>query len=280
LAAVKQPSFERIIQFDFSSKNSSYSLFFELFSKGNIILTHEGKILAVQEKQLWSVRNLSTKELYKLPPSTTDPTSLDEKQLTSLLNSTNKTDLVRFFAIELSLGKVYAEELCLLTGLDKKESPAQSITDTTKILHHLKKLLDTKLSPSIIYDDNTAIDAVPINLIYYKDNKKKSFKTYSEALQEVFPLTLKSPYENEISRLKAMIRQQHDTVSKAKIAADNNAKIGELIYTNHHELKELLKLIESTRKSSGWEAVKQLTKSNNILKSVDEKKGKITVDIQ
>ena len=91
LKAITQPGFERIIQFDFSSKNTVFSLILELFSKGNIILLQENKILAVVEKQQWSTRKLAVKETYVLPPAAVNPLSLEDKQLLELLKSTNKT---------------------------------------------------------------------------------------------------------------------------------------------------------------------------------------------
>jgi len=283
LVAVSQPGFERIIQLDFSSKNGPFSLFFELFSKGNIILVSESKIVAVEEKQVWSSRTLSVNTPYKLPPVVADPRSLDDKQLLEMLKSTNKTDLVRFFAMELSLGGLYAEELCLLLGIDKKTKPATLTAATAKkILQTLKNLLNSKPSPSVIYENKAAIDVVPINLNYYKNQDKKEYSSFSAALEVFSTATaVKQPtrYDSEISRLNAIIEHQQETISAAKIRADINRKKGEMIYENYQELKQILEAVHSARKQGGWEAIKQLQKSNKKLKSVDEKKGKIVVDV-
>jgi len=129
LRSAIQPGFERIIELQFSSKSSHLSLYLELFSKGNVILVQAGKILAASEKQTWRSRTIATSQDYILPPSATDPTSLDDKQLQKLLLSTNKTDIVRFLALELSLGGLYAEEACSLSFVDKKRVP-NSMTTT------------------------------------------------------------------------------------------------------------------------------------------------------
>jgi len=282
LKALSQPGFERILQLDFSSKNSLFSLFLELFSKGNIILVHEGKILAVAEKQAWSTREMAAGRPYKLPPAVADPRAFSDEQLLQMLKSTNKTDLVRFFALELSLGGLYAEELCLLSGLNKKTAPA-TVTSASaqKILQSLKKLLNSKPFPLVIYENKAAIDAVPISLKYYENYEKKSFDSYSEALEDFFSATaaeMPSRYDSEISRLKAVIQHQEEAIAASKNLIEKNRRSGELIYENYQEIKQLLEAVNAARKQGGWEAVKQLQKDNRRIKFVDEKTGKITTD--
>jgi len=282
LKAVTQPGFERIIQLQFSSKNGHLDLIFELFSKGNVILTQNRKIIAAAEKQSWSSRTVAVNESYTLPPPVTDPRSLEDKQLQSLLKSTNKTDLVRFLALELSLGGLYAEEVCLLSGIDKKKIPAAiTITEVSKLLNALKKLLISKPSPSIILENNHPIDAVPVNMNYYKNHDKKEFKSYSEALEAFFLTTetKDSRYDKEISRLQTIIDHQQSTILEAKNLAQKSSKTGELIYEHYQEVKLLLETVNNLRKSKGWLAVKQLKKSNKKLKSIDDKTGKIVVDL-
>ncbi|MAG15562.1 hypothetical protein CMO88_00720 [Candidatus Woesearchaeota archaeon] len=282
LTAISQPGFERIIILEFSSKNSPFSLIFELFSKGNIILTNDSKIIAIQEKQHWSSRELKLGTEYKLPPTVNDPHSLDDKQLIKLLKNTNKTDIVRFLAIELSLGGVYAEELCIISNIDKKTKPA-TVTSTAakKLFQSLKKLLNSEPFPSVIYENSKPITAVPIALNHYKNNEKKQFKTFSEALEEISTATAEKPsrYDSEISRLKAIIAQQQETILTGMNSAEKNKRAGELIYEHYQEVKELLEAVNTARKQGGWQAVKQLQKTNKKLKSIDEKSGKIVVDV-
>ncbi len=281
LRSLSQPGFERILQLDFSSKNGLFSLFFELFSKGSIILVHEGKILAAEQKQAWSTRTIATGQQYKLPPSAPDPRLLGDKQLLQMLKETNKTDIVRFIAIELSLGGLYAEELCLLAEIDKKTAPS-SITagDAGKLLQSLQKLLNSRPSPSVIYENAAAVDAVPIGLACYHGREKKPFGSYSEALEHFDSLEAiarPSRYGAEISRLKTIIERQEEAMADARSVIQKNSRSGELIYENYPEIRELLDAVNAARKQGGWEAVKELQKSSKKLKSVDEKTGAVTV---
>ncbi len=279
LSSLSQQGFERILQLDFSSKNGLFSLFLELFSKGNIILVQDGRIIAAGQKQAWSTRTIAEGQQYKLPPSSSDPRLLDDKKLLRMLKETNKTDIVRFLAIEFRLGGLYAEELCLLAGVDKKTQPAAiTAAAAKKLLQSLKRLLGSKPSPSVIYENNAAVDAVPIKLNCYKSSEQKPFGSYSaalEALPESVSEKKPSRYEAEIARLQTIVGKQQETIEQAKLSAEKNSRSGELIYEHYQEIKDILDAL----KSGGWAAVKELQKRNKNLKFVDEKKGKLVVDI-
>ncbi|MBI2663989.1 NFACT family protein [Candidatus Woesearchaeota archaeon] len=279
LSSISQSGFERIVQLSFSSKKGSFGLIFELFSKGNIILTSGQKIAAVQQKQHWSSRQLRMGADYALPPKAADPRVLGEKKLLEMLKSTNKSDLVRFLAIELSLGGLYAEELCLLAGVGKKSKPADvSAADAGNLLQALKKLLSSGLSPSVIYEGGKPINAVPVALSYYRGSETKARKTFSEALEAVSAAGMPSPFSSEISRLKAIIQQQEETIASARDSAEKNKRSGELIYENYQEVKDILEAVSTARKQGSWDAVKKLP--NKKIRFVDEKSGRIAVEFQ
>ncbi len=284
LRSVSQAGFERILQLDFSSKGLLFSLFFELFSKGSIILVHGGKILAAEQKQAWSTRTIATGQPYKLPPASSDPRLLDDRQLLQMLKSTDKTDLVRFLAIELGLGGTYAEELCSLSEIDKKMPPSEVTAAFSNVLiQSLKKLLDSKPSPSVIYDDCIAVDAVPIILGRYKGCEQKTFANYSEALEFLdssAAASKPSRYAAEISRLKTIINRQEEAMADARGVIQKNSRSGELLYGQYHDIRPLMEAVNAARKRGGWEAVKELQKSSKRLKSVDEKNGRVVVDVQ
>ncbi len=280
LCSLSQAGFERILKLDFSSKNGLFSLFLELFSKGNIVLVQDGRIIAAGQKQAWSTRTIAEGQQYKLPPASSDPRLIDDKKLLQMLKETNKTDLVRFLAIELGLGGLYAEELCLLSELDKKTPPgAVTAAAAKKLLQSLKKLLNSKPSPSLICENNAAVDAVPIQLSFYKSHEQKPFASYSEAL-EAFDASgaaaaKPSRYDAEIARLGTIVSKQEEAAAAARLSAEKNSRSGELIYENYQEIKGILDAF----RAGGWTAVKELQKRSKVIKSIDEKTGKIALDI-
>ena len=283
LKTVSQPGFERILRFDFSSKNDSFSLFFELFSRGNSILTCNGRILAVEERQSWRSRQISVNQEYRLPPAVSDPRNLDGKRLANMLKTTNKADAVRFFALELSLGGLYAEELCILSGIDKKKAPASlGPAELAAVISGLKRLFNAAPSPSVICENDKAIDAVPIDLRFYKKNAREKFASFSKVLESLFSRTSGKPDPNHaaVSRLKKIMEEQQETIAAARDSLDRNSRAAELIYEHYQEVKELLASVNAVRKRDGWDAVKKVAKSGRKIISVDGKTGKIAVDLQ
>ncbi len=279
LISLSQAGFERILKLDFSSKNGLLSLFLELFSKGNIILVKDGRIIAAGQRQAWRTRTIAAGQQYKLPPASPDPRFLDDKTLLQMMKGTNKTDLVRFLAMGLGLGGLYAEELCLLSELEKKTPPSEvTSVCAKKLLNSLRKLLDSKPSPSVICENSAEVDAVPIRLSFYQGREQKPFASYSEAL-EAFDssesVAKPSKYEGEIARLKTIIEKQQETIAVATAAAEKGRRSGELMYENYQELNGILE----TFREGGWAAVRELQKRDKKLKSVDEKTGKVVVDV-
>lgn len=282
LRSISQKGFERILQLDFASKNASFSLFFELFSKGNIILVQDSKIAAVEEKQAWKARTVAVGHPYIPPPAIADPRELGQEQLLQLLKATNKTDIVRFLALELSLGGLYAEELCLLAGIRKSEEPASlTAADAKKLLQSFHSLISSPPSPSIIYRDGKPLDSVPMQLRYYHGCESKPFRAFSEALEayEALAPTL-SKHDREIMKLNTIIEQQQDSIKISEAEAAEDSRRGELIYEHYQPIQQLLSEINAARKSGGWAAVRELQKKYKKLKVVDEKSASVVVEFQ
>ncbi|MBI2137355.1 NFACT family protein [Candidatus Woesearchaeota archaeon] len=282
LAAISQLGFERVVQLDFGSKTGRFSLFFELFSKGNVILVKDGVTLAAVEYQSWSTRAIRQGKPYSLPPAAADPASFDVKLLSQLLKSTNKSDVVRFLAIELSFGGLYAEELCLLSKIGREAAPSSlAAAEVSVLLQSVKELLASKPSPSLIYDGSSIVDAVPVALRFYSQKRSEPSSAFSLALERLYSVTAAAPsaFDAAISGLQFIIARQEDAIKSAKQLVVDCTRRGELIYEHYQEVKGILDAVNSARKSGGWVAVRQVMKSNKRIKSLDEKKGVVVVEL-
>jgi len=102
LEEIKQLGFERIIEFVFE-KQGKYSLIFEMFSKGNIILVKDKKIVAAAEYQKWAARTIRPNEEYKWPAKEFNFLELKLNDLKQMFSKTNKESVVKALAIELGL---------------------------------------------------------------------------------------------------------------------------------------------------------------------------------
>jgi predicted ribosome quality control (RQC) complex YloA/Tae2 family protein len=273
------------VELDFSSKNGLFRLIFELFSTGNIILCDETyTIQAAAEQQAWSTRKIAIKEVYKLPPQRFDIFSLTASQMQQSLRETNKDSLVKALAVDLGLGGVYAEELCLLSSLNKLSKPQLlGIDGIKKILSSWQQLLKKKPQPVVVFKDKTMHDVVPFPLRYYDGLEQKEFNSYNEALD--FALTKavldeekqlrERPKQQAIAALERRISEQRQMIQTLSKAVEENTRKGELMYEHYQELQQLLSAVKSKKSS-----LQQLKEKHKILKNLDEKTWRITVELQ
>ena len=115
ITAITQHEFDRIIKMKISKKEGEYTLIFELFKNGNIILANpDDEIILPLITQQWAHRTIRSHRTYVPPPSQLNPFHLTEKQFQDVLNESKK-DLVRTLAVNINLSGTYAEETLIKT---------------------------------------------------------------------------------------------------------------------------------------------------------------------
>ena len=63
-----------------------------------------------------------------------------------------------------------------MSDIDKNTSPKKiNENEASKILDSIKKIINKKSSPGIIYKDGMAVDVVPTDIEFYKNHEKKKF---------------------------------------------------------------------------------------------------------
>src|SRR3989344_5297745 len=125
IISISQKDGERIVIIEVEKKEK-YSLIIELFSTGNIIFTDENNtIIGSLNRQIWKDRVVKQGEKYVFPASRGNWKNISSEQLSAILHSSDKRNLATSLAIELSLGGVYAEELCKCAEVSKDLLPAE-----------------------------------------------------------------------------------------------------------------------------------------------------------
>ncbi|MFH1181575.1 MAG: NFACT family protein [Candidatus Woesearchaeota archaeon] len=280
LKAVFQHSSERVVEMAFASKDADFRLIFELFSRGNIILCDgKGIILAVAERQSWSTRKISPKEPYKLPPQRFNLFTLSALQLGNLLKESGKDSVVKVLAADLGIGSTYAEELCILSSVDKLSDPKKiSPAGVEKILGAFRELLAKKPQPAVVYEQGKIKDVVPFPLQYYGGLEQKQFASYNEALDEVLTNAAfeeirqdkDKPRQQRAASLNLRISMQEEMFKSLGSSVDENRRKGELIYENYQDIKEIL----AEAKAKNFAALKK----RPAVKNIDEKSCSLTVE--
>lgn len=267
---VRQYNFDRIVKFSIEGKNIRYLLISEFFSSGNIILCDEGgRILGILEWQKWRHRRLGVGQIYKYPPKCINPTKINEDTLKEIIQGSNRR-IVSILAIDLNLGGLIAEEICLRAGINK-EIDSSSIKDDEigeilkNIKNIMKKVENYDIEPLLILDsDNYPIDAIPFSLKIYSRYKSKKLKSFNLAVDELFSMReieekrrkIEDVFKKKLTKLQRIEEEQRRNIERLKEEYKNSKRIGDLIYQNFHCIDEIINTVKSAKKMGySWDEI-------------------------
>ncbi|MBW2988035.1 hypothetical protein DRJ48_00805 [Candidatus Woesearchaeota archaeon] len=272
IESINQIGAERIVNFGIIKGNQKLKLVVELFSKGNLLLLDENnKILIVLHSQTWSNRELKRGRSYVCPPNTIGYKA-NPKEIEGLIKQTKQPSLVKFLAVELGLGGIYAEELCFVNRWDKEGLPQTvSPADIHKAIH---KLLDRKLNPTIYYSEEHPIALSSYVLKSLANLKSEPYDSISAMVEHYLQYVEQheeSPLQARIQKQERMIEKQKQHLKQLELSVEENMKKGELIYERYQELKQLFNNLERIREKKGWNAVFEFLEKHPKVKSVSRK---------
>jgi predicted ribosome quality control (RQC) complex YloA/Tae2 family protein len=289
IKSIEQKDFERVVTIILEAKIDTelvkFYLIIELFSKGNIIFCDDKfQILNIVEEQTWKDRTLKRKEIYIYPKSRINTLTINEDDFMEQLKSSDKESLVKALAITFNLGGVYAEELCLDSGIEKNRQ-TKTLTDIQyKLLYKNLILLlheDTDANSS----DNNIF---PFVLESFKSKEMKKYVSFSEAIRENYDsikhVESKKNINKNVEKIQNTIDEQMKILTESERGyAENQAK-GELIYEKYQEISSILKTIKEARTKYSWSAIRQKLNDNpefkKIVKDIDEKNNSIIIEIE
>ena len=271
LRKIEQIDFERIIKFDFETKDGIYSLIAELFSTGNILLVKQDLILTAAEYRKWAGRTIRPKEKYKIPKRETNFLKLTLKQLEELAKSTNKESIVKFLAIDIGLGGTYAEECCLRAKIGKNIKPSE-FTETKKLFKALEDIKNQKIKPVLIKSKGI----FPFKLELYKSLKTETFETFSSAIEKFIELKgglteAEKQYQKKLEKFERVISDQKESIKKLENNIIENSKKAELIYSKYKLIQEIIDELKKAEKKYSWKQIKAKLKNHKIIKDINSK---------
>ncbi len=275
---------ERIIKLSFKIKDDKKYLYLEFFGKGNAILCNEyNVIINALEHHEFRERVVKPKLKYVYPIMNYNLFNINENQLKELLNNSKKESIVVSLAVELGLGGLYSEEICLLSKIDKYKKPnTLENNEIEKILKNVEKIINKKIEAQVIVQDNNLVDAAPFDLEFYKNNEKKSFPTFSQALDyfySQFKEVKETKFDKRLKELQRIIEEQKTAIEELKVQEKELREKGELIYHKYNLIKEVLDEINKASKKYSWKEIKEKLKGHKIVKELNEKERKIVVEI-
>jgi len=258
LVNIEQYEFERVIVFTCKTRTDVLRLVLELFGDGNIILVDgEDRILQALMYKRMRDRNILRDETFIFaPPSGKNPFKVSREELQEELRNLGDVEIVRAITRVLSIGGIYAEEVLLKAGIDKKKScNALSDSEFDAIFDGLQGLLSLvasgRLEPCVVLDDAGGfVDVVPFRLKRYEGFKHQPYSSFNEALDEFYVRVTAvekaaagvevDALKREAERLRRVIESQEKTLTNADAEAERNRHIGDIIYAHIGELQVLL----------------------------------------
>ncbi|MFH1850409.1 MAG: NFACT family protein [archaeon] len=276
LRALSQIEFERIVEFLFETKDNSYILIIELFGGGNMILCDKDRIiLSPLENQKWKGRTVAPKEKYAHPGKGINFLTLKKENLDELIKASKRDSVVKLLAMDLGLGGVYAEEACLMSGVDKGSLPKE----TGKLYDALKKLRGKKTKAFVVEKGGVVVDIIPFDLQHY-DSEKKPYSSYSEALDSISVETAaQAAPDKKHEKLKRIIERQESTIIDLEKSVRENTGKGDLLYLKYAQVRQILDDLKQARMKYSWKEIKEKLRGHKVVKEINEKERTIVLDL-
>jgi len=289
LKGIEQRDFERFVELLFETNHGIHRLIVELFGRGNIILCMEDYTIIIPLRiEKWERCVIKPKNKYVFPKQRFDFLNINVGALKEMFNLTKQESVVKSLAIDLGLGGIYSEELCLISKIDKNKNPKTlSDDEIAKIFESIMKLRTAEKNPTIVYENNKIVDVVPISLSIYESKEKKHFESYNEALdfvfsEEIFKIKeeeIEKRINKEIERIKKIIELQERNLNEIESEIKENQEKANLIYQNYALVSEILREIKKAREKYSWQEIKERLKGHKIIKEINERTGDIIIEI-
>ncbi len=263
LSSIEKIDSERIIKFQFGD----WELFFEMFSKGNMILVKDNIISACLFDKKWKARTIQKGQPYILPPSfNVSDLSFDN------IKSDKKAYIISKLS-HLKYGPFYAK-ICIYELNIPEKTPCSNIDEN---LFNKIKSFYTKLENSEEYyyysQQDLAHTYSLIDSDFFSNYNKKQFDSLSQAI-DYYHINNRKEDEQYLKQKRIVLarKQKLEEIDKKQ---EFLKKQIETIYSNYNKLNLLLSYL---KKINPREADKQnLEKKFNI--KLDLKNKRFEIDI-
>lgn len=293
IRGIRQIAFDRIIEIEIEKAGTFY-LICELFGKGNVALTDsDHKILAVMKVQRYTDRTLVIGSEYTLPPQRVSPFEVSKEDLLEVVRESD-ADIVRTLATRLGLGGLYAEEVCLRSGVPKDQmNPSQEDVDAIyDTMNELKDLMGKE--SVIVLEDDEAIDVLPVKLRMYEGKTQREFESFNRAADEYFTRyeinriegVRDEKFKNGLREFEVRLERQEETLEKYEAVKVASRATGDLIYQHFGSVEDILKTITDAKRFHSWDEIKERIekgrgkiKTASMIKKILPKEGVVIIDL-
>ena len=279
LTRVAQVGFDRLLRLDFERGDGRHSIVVELFGDGNLlVLDGDGRILLPMRGEDHGARRLRKGEPYQPPPGSASPFGMDVAALQAAAKAKESRDIVRFLAVGLGFGPLWAEELCLRSGIDKKTGIEALTSEQWDAVHRAVQALGNDvrrndLAPALVYEDGKPVDAVPFVMAKYPPPRfvHEEAATFREALDHLFvgpggdgedgeepDDPRRAKYDEAIGRVDHQIAQMDEAIAGFQAAEAEHQLDGDALYASFADVQHALDTLNAARQQRSWEQVAEV----------------------
>jgi predicted ribosome quality control (RQC) complex YloA/Tae2 family protein len=262
---------ERIIKITLEKKDQKWFVYLELFAKGNVVFCDgDGKIMGVQQRQLWTDKKIQTGQQYVLD-GREDLRQISEEGFIELLDSRKENASKK---IAMSIGKPYAVELCKRVAVDPLATELRD--GEKKNLYGAFKALLTEDVSAHKYTDGH-VTPVKFESI---TKESKDLTSFSAGLSEGYleaVIPKENKYEKRITQITGRLKMQEKRLKELQDKAAVNQRKGEQVYEHYQALSELLTIVRELKKKHTWKEVESQLKGDILEKC--STRGILTINV-
>src|SRR5665647_1355915 len=285
ISTIEQFDFDRVVEIRFVRSDDERYLICELFSKGNVILTDESKRIILPLRGMRSAsRQVIRGQLYEYPSTQLSPVDLPYNEFEAALTSISR-DVVRTLATRFNMGGLYAEEVCLRAGVEKKS--AQLTPEEVQRLYAalrevFEPLRSNTLRPHIVYEsESVPIGVLPFEMAQFDRCEKRFFPSFNQALDEYYRLKIDelTTTPATYTRIQKIVDRQKEAIQQFKNQEREYKSKGDLLFEKYHEIDRVIKTVREARRLKTWAEVSSELSSLSFFKQVDQSTGTITMEV-
>ena len=269
ITGVSQVGFDRLLRIELEKKEK-HSVVFELFGEGNmLILDGSGTIVLPMRGADHGARKLRKGEVYQPPPGGADPFALDADALADAGRAANK-DVVRFLALDLGFGPLWAEELCLRAEVPKNMAVADATDAHWQAVHaEVQAIADAlarnDLAPGVVHDGEEPAAAVPWPMQRYPApryafEEAPSFREALDAfhigsVDDDYGDPRRARFEEAKAKIQRQIDQMQEKMDEFAAAEAERRADGDVLYLCWQEAQQVIDQLQAARASRSWQEV-------------------------
>ncbi len=282
---VSQNGFDRVIKICFAD----YTLVFELFAKGNLLLLEDKKIEAVYRREKWKDRVLKKGEIYLFPKSRGLSPVAEFGEFKKVIKE-KEGGIAGLLVRSINIAPAVAESACEKSGIEKSVD-VSSLSE--KQLKELNKTIkdfysENKKGKSCLVETEKGNILLPC---FACSKDCKEFDSFSQAIETSIAKQATSgkkekeagkKHGKKIEALKRALEEQKAGIENYKKLEIEQKEKAELIYTNYQEINRIILEAREVLKKGGKEKeiMYKIKSVSDKIKNFDAKSKKLILEIE